>query len=427
MEKNVIEKNIESMGDVEGVVSTISEAAYIKLKDNMQALNSAFAVHVKQTESELDEIKSKQQESAIESQEEKKMEQKRLSDTTDVNINTRISQLENAVRNAFEVKSSSIEDVKMAKLSALGLYLKTGQLESKSNVGKQDTLDGGVVLHESLSHALLRDIWNSPLLNNATTIAINGKTLKIHSKSDRAPREYARWSLDGYNPKNDSIMPEKNNVSDITANTCFASAIVSHEFMEDLNETAVQAWIQSEVIESFKGQIDYAILFGTADKSVEGIFTYDGLNNGKIKHAELDGNKLLEGLLTMVSTLNVRYVNKSAWYMSPEFLTAIMKSLLDSKTTQFIEMLKMSVDKDNQHSYTLFGKPVYLIPDMPADHPVMLANMSAGYYLVQHDGTYIKRISDYELDAVKYGYRIRIGGKVVNPDAFVLADTTRAA
>ena len=405
---------IEQLEPQIDVVSTISEEAYMQLKDNMQALNSAFAVHVKQTESELDEIKTKQQ------KEENTMEHKRLSDVTDTNVNARISQLENAVRSALEVKSSSIEDVQSAKLSALGLYLKTGNLESKSGIGAQDTLDGGVVLHETLTHWLMRDIWNSSLLGNATTIMINGKALKIHSRGSKSPRDYAKWGKVAANHVDAMKFERDYTTSDILLNTLLAESTMTYESLEDLSDTAVQKRVQDDVIESFKAQIEYSILFGKADESMEGIFTYDQANANQIKHTDLTEDELIDGLLAMTSAINVRYINKAAWYMSPAFLTKIMQSLLASKTTQFIEMLKMISDKD--YGYTLFGKPVYLIPDMPAEHPVMLANMSSGYCVTQHGNANCKRIAIYELDTIYYGYRIRVGGKVVNPDAFVLAN-----
>lgn len=381
---------------------TVQNAAYGNLQDNITALNQAFVTHVRKTDAEMQKM-------------EKTMEHKTMR-TSDVNIDSRLSQLEQGLRSVFSHSNNVGEDSASSMLRALGNYMKTGKVESKT-IGTVDA-DGGLLLNKPVSQELWHRICLFPLIENVKKIDAKGKLLKLII-DDANKNDYAKWSKDGYNPANDTVTPVLKAI-EISTNTCCASTTVTRDFLDDMDETALQAWIQGSLAESFGAKITWAILAGTADKSLEGIMSYHQSNPNKITEVALKDDRLLESLLAMISKMDVRHINKSAWYMSVPCFTQIMKTLLSEHNTQFVEMLKMVTSSDHTYGYTLLGKPVYIVPEMPMEYPIMLADMTTGYYLVQHENGNYKRSEAYELDAVRYGYRMRVGGKVVDPTSFVI-------
>ncbi len=376
------------------------EQKYEHVKDSVKALNYAFVAHIKQNELKMKDM-------------EKNMEQKTMT-TTDTGVNSRLAQLEQGLRGVMSGATVSAADVNHTRLAELGKFLRTGTVEGK-HIGTIDA-EGGLLVSRPVSQELWHNICTFPLIANAKRIDAKGKMLRI-IVDEAAVNDYAKWSKDGYDAKTDTVSPKLKAV-DINTNTCCASTTVTRDFLDDMDERALQTWIQESLAISFGSRISHAILFGDEDKSLEGVFTYAAKNAEKIKTVDISDDKILEDLLKMSSIMDNKHLNQSAWYMSVEFFTKIMSTLLTQNTTQFIEMLKTT--NNVNYSYTLLGKPVYIMSDMTGVNPVMLANMQHGYYLVQHENGNYKRSEAYDLDAIRYGYRMRVGGKVVDSDAFVI-------
>lgn len=373
-----------------------------KINECIQSINQVFNMHLKQSEAKMEKI----------------MENKKMNNDGN-NLDARIAQLETAVRASVGFGNKT-EDTISRQLEDLGRFLRTGRVENKT-IGTVDA-DGGLLLSRSVSQLLWRQICSFPLIDGVKKIDAKGKTVRVVSDTADVS-EYAKWSKDGYNPASDTMTPALN-VVEITTNTCCASTTVTRDFLDDMSEHDLQVWIQEALSQSFGEKISHAILFGSHDKSMEGIFTYFRAKPRDIKTCDINHMDVLPGLLEMMSSLDSRNIKNAAWYVSRDFFTLLMNCLLKSNTTQFVEMFKMS-HESGRHNYTLLGKHIYVIPNMPDEYPVMLADMSSGYFLVQHENGNYKRSEAYDLDAIRYGYRIRVGGKVVDKNAFILGKINR--
>lgn len=372
---------------------------YTKVKESVQVLSQAFADHVNQNRKTLQTL-------------EKNMEYKTLNSTSN-ELGDRLSQLEQSMRGMISSKTTTQADKTAMHAAELGSFFKSGKVSGK---GMSTDSDGNLVVSKTISELLWYEVCYCPLVANARHIDVTGKVLKlVIDEADSS--KYAQWAKLGYDNKVDTMKQEWK-VAEIGTNVCCASTTVTKDTLDDMPETSVQKWINGLLGKSFGEQLTHAMLYGDSEKSLEGIYTYAAANSNKIKTVSFDG-ALLSGLLEIMSAMDVQYVNQSAWYMSQSFFTALLKQILDHSGQQFVEMLKMTAN-DKGYTYTLLGKPVYVISQMREDTPVMLADLNSGYYLAQHENGNCKRSDDYDLDVVRYGYRLRVGGKVVNPKAFVL-------
>ncbi len=381
-----------------------------KNNEHVMALQQAFTAHVKHNESKIKDM-------------EKKMENKSMSintiNTNDNAVHTRLDHVEQMCRTMSALQNSNVTDIKSLQLAEFERFLKTGAIESKS-MGTVDS-DGGVLLNQPVSQEIWSQMQRFALIDGAKQIKAKGKT--IHVIKDKANSdEYAQWSKDGYDPKADTLTPDLHAI-EMKTNTCMASTGITRDLLDDDTEHTVHEWISNAITKSFAAKMSFAMLYGTAEKSMEGIFTYDANaaanGNKEIDKVDIVEDKEIDGLLAMISKLDVAYIDNAAWYMSKGFFAKLLNKLLANNSTQFTEMFKMRTENDT-HSYTLLGKPLHIIPPMQDNRPVILADLKSGYYIVHNQNGTIKRTEAFELDEIRYGYRLRVGGQVIDPDAFII-------
>lgn len=385
-----------------------------KTNEHVTALQQAFTAHVKYNESKIKDM-------------EKKMENKSIISNTNtnefnsINLQTRVDNMEQMCRNMSAMQNANVTDVKSMELAEFGRFLKTGSIETKS-MGTTDS-DGGVLLSKPISKELWTHMKRYPLIDGAKQLHAKGKT--IHVIKDTANIEdYAHWGKEGYDQSKEMTPDFK--TLEMKINTCSAFTTVTRDFLDDMSGNVVQEWIGHAITKSFADKMSYGILYGTADKTMEGILSYNDSakqsGNKEIETVKIADGKELEGLLSMFSRLDVEYFENAGWYVSKGFFNKLSEQLLSNNSTQFAEMFKMRLE-NNISPYTFLGKPMYIIPHMRDDQPVILADLNVGYYIVHHENGTVKRTEVFDLDVIRYGYRLRVGGQVIASEAFIIGES----
>lgn len=382
------------------------------ITEHMQALQQAFTAHVKSQESQIKQM-------------EKKMENKSLPTGTnsinnahDNNSNVRLDNMEQMLRSLTTMQQKgTVTDVKSAQVAALGQFLRDGS-EVKS-IGNMDG-EGGVLVHKPVALEFWTRIMRYPLLERARQVLARGKSVQV-LKDNVEIENYAAWrsNYSVTEEAKDTINPAWISRT-LKTNTCYANATVTREFLSDTPAHVVHEWITSSISHAFSTKITQALLYGqNTEESMEGIFTYFDKNKDSMSQVSMNDDRMISALLEMMSKLDAPYMQNAAWFVEKSFFGKLLSQLLTNDSRQFGEMLKSNMI-DGVQSYTFLGKPLYIVPQMKSEHPVMLADMNAGYYVVHNEDGTIKRIELFDLDVVRYGFRMRVGGQVIEPAAFVI-------
>jgi len=113
------------------------------------------------------------------------------------------------------------------------------------------------------------------------------------------------------------------------------------------------------------------------------------------------------------------YYDRGCYYFMNKKTMVAMRKFKDSANGQYLWQPSLVAGAPP----TFNGVPIALMPDMPAiaqnNHPIVCADLTQGYQVVQRSGMSMLRniYSDDDEDMVKFSFKQRLGGRVVNPEA----------
>lgn len=169
------------------------------------------------------------------------------------------------------------------------------------------------------------------------------------------------------------------------------------------------------IVRRLAKEVNKLLLVGTGSSQPKGLVT-EGLEHSITDVESLEVNDFI----TMQTKMHPNYLNGACWLVARDTFTK-MANLLDGTGRPYLISNYDMVN--NKIAYSFLGLPVIVDYNMPEDTPVAMANIGEAYAInvltditVRHL-TEVGFTSGYEAFA---GY-IMVDGKVINPDAIVIA------
>jgi HK97 family phage major capsid protein len=191
----------------------------------------------------------------------------------------------------------------------------------------------------------------------------------------------------------------------------------------------VEEWLSNRISTKMAQVENKAFLDGNGENKPKGFLAYEtvvrgGLEWGKIEHlitgkkgafAEANPEDIL---VEAIHAMKAEYQKGAVWLMSPSAHAAARK--LKDKNGLYLWHPGLGTEPIS----TLLGYKVVIVDDMPsltadtASNSIVFANMKEGYQIVDHTGTRILRDPFTATPYVEFYTTKRVGGDVMNFNAF---------
>ncbi|WP_431861389.1 phage major capsid protein [Azospirillum sp.] len=317
----------------------------------------------------------------------------------------------------LDAKTIDVEGYKAWEQS-FGLYLRSKDdraIEEKAlSVGSDP--DGGQLVPTAVSNRIVMQVYEtSPLRQLATVETIGTDSLEIPNDLGEFD---AGWvgETEGRTETNTSTL----GVLRIPVHEIYAKPKATQKMLEDASVN-IETWIATKIADKFSRTEASAFISGNGVKKPRGILTYpSGTSGAKIEQIASGGATTVtaDGLINVMIALKDWYASGASWLMRRASVGAVM--LLKDGDGQYIWRPGLEAGKPS----TLLGSPVYQAADMPAigagTLPIAFGNFRAGYTVVDRLGITVLRDPYSAKPFVEFYSRKRVGGDVVNFEAFKL-------
>lgn len=317
----------------------------------------------------------------------------------------------------LDAKSIDIDGYKAWEQS-FGLYLRSKDdraIEEKALTVGSDP-DGGQLVPTAVSNRIITQVYEtSPLRQLATVETIGTDSLEIPNDLGEFD---AGWV--GETESRPETATSTLGVLRIPVHEIYAKPKATQKMLEDASVN-IETWIASKIADKFSRTEASAFISGNGVKKPRGILTYpNGTSGAKIEQIASGGATSItaDGLINLMIALKDYYASGASWLMRRATVGAVM--LLKDGDGQYIWRPGLEAGKPS----TLLGSPVYQAADMPAvgsgTLPIAFGNFRAGYTVVDRLGITVLRDPYSAKPFVEFYSRKRVGGDVVNFEAFKL-------
>lgn len=280
--------------------------------------------------------------------------------------------------------------------------------------------DGGFLVPDSVSSRIITKIYEtSPLDELAYHERITTDALLIAVDTDEAG---AGW-VGETEPRPETSTPQVGEQR-IPVHEIYAKPKATQQLLEDAG-IDIEAWIERKVSEKFARMRATAFISGNGIKRPRGILTYPAGSNGvrgTIMQVPSGHATTLtsDGLVTLLFSLKDRYSANGTWLMKRGTVAAVM--LFKDLNGQY--MWRPGGLENGRPGSTLLGHPVRRADDLPSvgagTLPVAFGDFRAGYTIVDRLGIRTLRDPYSSKPFVEFYTRARVGGDVVDFEAFAL-------
>lgn len=335
-------------------------------------------------------------------------------------IDKRLGKLENNIRMLDDKDNIEPVETKTVNKYSTSImhYLQTGdvsKLEAKSICYQ----DGGILMEERVLNTIIDYMEKvCPIMSTVNLLHTTSKITKINKitqlqntaqfYNENVPEQDLKIFTPTIEPVSIDLIP------------CMSVIDITRSMIEDMSNEVLFEWINKRISADFANSIAQAILTGDGNNTLNGIF------NGKNKYEKIivQDNKMSSGLLNMLAKLDDQYLSSAAWYMSSEMFGKLLNAI-DAEDKKLLTSHLVFVN-NQEYSYTLFGKPVYVtsmmskVDDAP-NSVIMLASLKEGYTLLRHPNVHFEQKYDSMFATkIRILHRMRLGGAVTNTKAFVM-------
>lgn len=278
--------------------------------------------------------------------------------------------------------------------------------------------DGGFLVPTQTSARIIDRVYEtSPIDALATHETVSTDALEIAIDTDEAG---AGW-VGETEGRSETSTPQVG-VQRIPVHEIYAKPKVTQQLLEDAG-VDVEAWLGRKVSEKFARMRASAFVVGNGIKKPRGILTYPagsaGLRATIAQIASGDANSLTaDGLVRLMFSLKDRYLANANWLMKRGSVASVM--LFKDSQGQYIWRPGL---QEGQPSM-LLGHSIQRADDMPVVAagalPVAFGDFRAGYTVVDRLGIRVLRDPYSSKPFVEFYTRARVGGDVVDFEAFAL-------
>lgn len=278
--------------------------------------------------------------------------------------------------------------------------------------------DGGFLVPTATSARIITKVYEtSPIDELATHETVSTDALEIAIDTDEAG---AGWV--GETEARPETSTPQVGVQRIPVFEIYAKPKVTQQLLEDAG-IDVEAWLGRKVAEKFSRMRALAFISGDGIKKPRGILTYAAGSagvRGTIAQVPSGSATLLtpDGLVNLMFSIKDRYLANANWLMKRGSVAATM--LFKDSQGQYIWRPGL---QEGQPSM-LLGNPIRRADDMPSVAsgalPVAFGDFKAGYTVVDRLGIRVLRDPYSSKPFVEFYTRARVGGDVVDFEAFAL-------
>ncbi|MDF2809325.1 MAG: phage major capsid protein family [Microvirga sp.] len=278
--------------------------------------------------------------------------------------------------------------------------------------------DGGYLVPTSVSSRIIAKVYEtSPIDELATHETVSTDALEVAIDTDEAG---AGW-VGETDARPETSTPQVG-VQRIPVFEIYAKPKVTQQLLEDAG-IDIEAWLARKVSEKFARMRATAFISGNGIKKPRGILTYpagaDGARGTILQVASGNATSLTpDGLIRLMFSLKDRYLANANWLMKRGTVASVM--LFKDEQGQYIWRPGL---QEGQPSM-LLGHSIRRADDMPAVAagalPVAFGDFRAGYTVVDRLGIRVLRDPYSSKPFVEFYTRARVGGDVVDFEAFAL-------
>lgn len=278
--------------------------------------------------------------------------------------------------------------------------------------------DGGHLVPTATSNRIITKVYEtSPLDELATHESVSTDALEVPVDTDEAG---AGWV--GETEARPETSTPQVGLQRIPVHEIYAKPKASQQLIEDAG-IDIEAWLGRKVAEKFARMRALAFISGDGIKKPRGILTYPAGSSGvrgTIAQVVSGDATLLkpDGLINLTYAIKDKYLARAVYLMKRSSVAAVM--LFKDTTNQYIWRPGLTVGQPQ----TLLGYPIRRADDMPTvgagTLPVAFGDFGAGYTIVDRLGIRVLRDPYSSKPFVEFYTRSRVGGDVVDFEAFAL-------
>lgn len=333
-----------------------------------------------------------------------------------------ISKLENdilSVKNelskskANDYSVPSMFDNSSVKNSQLNDYIRGNLTSDYTKHFSSDGGDGGGFTIESEKYSSIISSMTSKSairqLASADTISSNMLELVIQKGEFNSG-----WVIEGEerlvtdNPK---LEQKKILVHELYAQPKATQRLLDDSFMD------IENWLTEKLVETFVAAENKAFVKGDGNNKPKGFLTYSSDKIEQVK-SEVAQKVSLNDLVNLINSLEEPYIANATFIMNRRTLAELQK--IKDENGRFIWQPSLS----EKFADTILGIPIFCCNEMPTIEKdslvIALADLKAGYKIVDRQGINIMKDPYTEKPFVKFYATKRVGGDVINCDAIKL-------
>lgn len=304
---------------------------------------------------------------------------------------------------------------------AFSLYLRRDQkaIEEKAlSVGTDP--NGGYLVPGVMSSRIITKVFeSSPIRQLSTVETIGSDALELPIDDDEASAGWVGETED----RSETATPQLG-VARIPVHEIYAKPKATQKMLEDASVN-IEAWLAGKIADKFSRMEATAFVTGNGVKKPRGILTYPaGTGRGKILqvtsgHAtQITADKVIG----ITYELKEPYLANAGWLMKRTTVGAV--AILKDLQGQYLWRPGLEAGRPSQ----LIGYPVRQADDMPtvaaSSLSIAFGDLRAGYTVVDRLGITVLRDPFSAKPFVEFYSRKRVGGDVVNFEAFALMVTS---
>ena len=279
--------------------------------------------------------------------------------------------------------------------------------------------DGGYLVPTELSNRIITKVFEtSPIRQIATVVTVSGSEVEFLLDADEAG---ANWT-DETSPRPETKTPQLGKKRIVVHNLA-ANPLATEQLLED-SALNVETWLTDKLSKRFARAEATAFVLGSGVGQPMGILTYATSTQGsavqRIKSGAVTG-LTTDALLELVYSLKAAYRSNASWLM-PRSVQLKIRQLKDDRGNYLWQPGIAAGQPDRLLSF-----PVYDAEDMPGmaagSLSIAFGDFREAYTIVDRFGIRILRDPYSKKPFVEFAAKKRVGGDVVNPEAYALLQT----
>ncbi|USO02780.1 MAG: phage major capsid protein [Alphaproteobacteria bacterium] len=194
----------------------------------------------------------------------------------------------------------------------------------------------------------------------------------------------------------------------IDVHELYAKPVVTQKLLEDAM-IDLEPWLLEQIAYKMAKTENEAFTYGDGNNKPKGITTYSK------DFLKIDGGRVVESFIKATLSLKPKYLRTACFAMSRAAL-ALVQTLKDPHTGHFLFQNSLQ----ESAPVTLLGYPIVICDEFEKDNTIIFGSFYEGYQIVDRLGFSLIRDPYSMKPFVEFYARKRVGGDVVDKEAFCL-------